>query len=104
MLQDRILQELADTPIPPAPPARPSSRSYETRLTEENMGMLMMLWTDNRTRHIPGVLIEQVNFATESDENLLLTDDFRAEFAIQTHRGMDDYIVPVYVPGMGCGP
>ena len=66
--------------------------------------MLMMLWTDNRTRHIPGVLIEQVNLQTRTDEDLLLTDDFRTDFAVQTHRGMDDYIMPVYMPEIGCGP
>lgn len=77
------------------------TRDYEASDTEENMGMLMMLWTDKRTKHIPGVLIEQVNLKTKSDEDLLLNDTFRTDFAIQTHRGMDDFLVPQYIPGLG---
>ncbi len=98
-LQDCITARLADTWVPQG-----MTRDYEARDTEENMSMLMMLWTDERTKHIPGVLIEQVNFQTPSDEDLLLTDDFPPSFAVQAHRGMDDFLVPNYIPGIGPWP
>jgi len=100
-LQACIVNRIAGTTIPPPPPDRPATRDYVPRDTDDRLPLLYTLWANEKTRNVPGVLIEQVYLHTLTDENLLLTGDFRNSFAIQTHRGIDDFLVPAYIPGIG---
>ncbi|MBC7328078.1 N-acetylmuramoyl-L-alanine amidase [bacterium] len=70
-------------------------RIYEVRATTERMGMIKTLRNSPLTRYIPAVLIEVTNLKNSYDEGLAKgNEDFPSKFAITTHLGVDDYLLP----------
>lgn len=57
--------------------------------------MIKTLRNSPLTRYIPAVLIEVTNLKNSYDEGLAKgNEDFPSKFAITTHLGVDDYLLP----------